>query len=103
MKSTRILLVVATLFFAATTAWAIDIEGTEVVVPVAMHGPGALGTSWRTDLWINDLFVALGIPPQRGLQLDMHSAGAVPIYGYASVVRNDTGDAIIIFGTSPNN
>jgi hypothetical protein len=44
------LLVVATLFLAAAAAWAIDIEGTAVVVPVAMHGPGALGTSWRTDL-----------------------------------------------------
>jgi hypothetical protein len=33
----------------------------------------------------------------------MHTAGGVPIYGYASVVRNDTGDAIFIFGTSPNN
>lgn len=42
--------VVATLFLAAGAAWAIDIEGTAVVVPVAMLGPGALGTSWRTDL-----------------------------------------------------
>jgi hypothetical protein len=32
----------------------------------------------------------------------MHGS-AVLIYGYASVVRNDTGDAIFIFGTSPNN
>ena len=52
---------------------------------------------------INDLFGELGIPPQGEIQLDMHAATAVPIYGYASVVRNDTGDAIFIFGTSPNN
>jgi hypothetical protein len=25
-----------------------------------------------------------------------------PIYGYASMVRNDTGDAIFVFGTTPN-
>lgn len=51
----------------------------------------------------NDLFAELGIPPQRVVQLDMHNARAEPIYGYGSVVRNDTGDAIFIFGTSPNN
>lgn len=237
---------------AASAGWTIDIEGTAVVVPVAMHGPGALGTRWQTDLWIsnptmgrqevtatlyptsgepvtttfdvrsantvelrdvvlsvfgldnakglimlsvnnpsgfqatariynvgnpmgefgqfvpgiaiarlerqafvaglagvdgnranfgianpndldvdvtiyvldshgdllhteemtigatsvvqvNDLFTGLGIPAQRGIQLDMHTAHGEPIYGYASVVRNDTGDAIFIFGTSPNN
>lgn len=54
-------------------------------------------------LQINDLFSELGIPPQGVVQLDMHAFTAVPIYGYASVVRNDTGDAIFIFGTSPNN
>ena len=52
---------------------------------------------------INDLFTELGISPQRVIQLDMHAAAAVPIYGYASVVRDGTGDAIFIFGTSPNN
>lgn len=52
---------------------------------------------------INDLFAEFGITPQRGVQVDMHAATAVPIYGYASVVRNGTGDAIFIFGTSPNN
>lgn len=252
MRNTRTLLVFAAWALAAAGAWAIDIEGTAVVVPVAMHGPGALGTSWRTDLWVsnwtmgrqevtatlyptigepvtttfdvgsadtvelrdvvlsvfglanakglilltvnnpsgfqatariynvgnpmgefgqfvpgiaiarlerqafvaglagvdgnranfgianpnqevvevtvyvldshgdllhseemtvdglsvvqvNDLFAELGITPQRGLQLDMHTAAGEPIYGYASVVRNDTGDAIFIFGTSPNN
>ena len=45
MRSVRISLVVAALTVAPTAAWPIDIEGTEVVVPVAMHGPGALGTS----------------------------------------------------------
>lgn len=252
MKNVMVTLCFTAVVVAASAAWAIDIEGTAVVVPVAMHGPGALGTSWRTDLWIsnwtmgrqevtatlyptsgepvtttfdvgsadtvelrdvvlstfglanakgmilltvdtpfgfqatariynvgnpmgefgqfvpgiaiarlerqafvaglagvdgnrsnfgianpndldvdvtvyvldshgdllhteemtvgatsvvqvNDLFAELGVPPQRGLQLDMHTAGGMPIYGYASVVRNDTGDAIFIFGTSPNN
>ena len=33
----------------------------------------------------------------------VRAAIPVPIYGYASVVRDGTGDAIFIFGTSPNN
>jgi len=49
----------------------------------------------------NDIFNTYGIPPQEGLQVDIQSAG-LPIYGYSSEVRNDTGDAIFNFGTNPN-
>ena len=31
----------------------------------------------------------------------MNTSGAL-IYGYASEVRNDTGDAVFVFGLSPN-
>ncbi len=57
----------------------------------------------KSVLQVNDLFDEFGIAPRREVQVDMHAATPVPIYGYASVVRNDTGDAIFIFGTSPNN
>ena len=252
MGRLRTVLCIAAVFAAASSTHGIDIEGTTVVVPVAMHGPGAFGTQWQTDLWIsnmttarkdvtvtfnptndepvsttvsvpsagtvelrdvvlstfgfenakglllltvgtttgiqatariynagnpigefgqfvpgiaterlerqafvaglsgvdgnranfgianpaeepvevtvyvldgegnqlhthdltvdelsvvqiNDLFAEFDITPQRTVQVDMHAAAAVPIYGYGSVVRNDTGDAIFIFGTSPNN
>ena len=252
MIQMKAVLCIATVLVAATSTYGIDIEGTTVVVPVAMHGSGAQGTQWQTDLWIsnmtmagknvtltfypttgesssttvnvpsagtvelrdvvlstfghanskgllmltvdtstgiqatariynvgnpmgefgqfvpgiaterlerqafvsglsgvdgnranfgianpledpvdvtvyawdgqgaqltthdltvdgmsvvqiNDLFTELGISQQRVIQLDMHAAAAVPIYGYASVVRDGTGDAIFIFGTSPNN
>jgi len=49
----------------------------------------------------NDIFNTYGLPPQAGLQVDIQAAG-LPIYGYSSEVRNDTGDAIFNFGTNPN-
>ena len=252
MRRLKTVVCIAVVLVAASSTHGIDIEGTTVVIPVAMHGPGALGTQWRTDVWIsnmttaaknvtitfyrtngepgvttvnvpragtvelrdvvlstfgfanakgllmlsvesatgfqatariynagnpmgefgqfvpgiatarlerqayvaglagvdgnranfgianpsdesidvevyvldgqgnlldtqdftvggmsvvqvNDMFAEFDITPRREVQLDMHAAAPVPIYGYASVVRNDTGDAIFIFGTSPNN
>jgi len=53
----------------------------------------------------NDIFTAFGITPRAGVQVQMNTFDPVvnrPIYGYASEVRNDTGDAIFRFGTSPN-
>jgi hypothetical protein len=50
---------------------------------------------------INDVFARFGITPQADVQVDFNS-GSQPLFGYASVVRNDTGDAIFVFGTSPN-
>jgi hypothetical protein len=49
----------------------------------------------------NDIAVAFGVPPQEGLVVNMNTSGAL-IYGYASEVRNDTGDAVFTFGVSPN-
>jgi hypothetical protein len=49
----------------------------------------------------NDIVVAFGIAPQDGLVVNMFTTGEL-IYGYASEVRNDTGDAVFVFGLSPN-
>lgn len=74
---------------------------------------GANNVLGRQDLTVpphqtvqtNDIFAAMGIPPQENVQINYQvvneEIGDV-IYGYASEVRNDTGDAIFIFGTSPN-
>jgi hypothetical protein len=53
----------------------------------------------------NDIFATFGITPQAGVTVQMNTFDPLvnrPIYGYASEVRNDTGDAIFSFGTSPN-
>lgn len=49
----------------------------------------------------NDIFSTFGIGARAGLQINFTTNGAL-IYGYASEVRNDTGDAIFTFGLSPN-
>jgi hypothetical protein len=49
----------------------------------------------------NDIAATFGIPPQEGLVVNMNTTGEL-IYGYASEVRNDTGDAVFTFGVSPN-
>ena len=51
---------------------------------------------------VNDIFTAYAITPQDGVQVEYDSNDASVIYGYASEVRNDTGDAIFVFGTGPN-
>ncbi|HYC61781.1 MAG TPA: hypothetical protein VEK79_19675 [Thermoanaerobaculia bacterium] len=48
----------------------------------------------------NDIAATFGFARQEGINIDMNAA--VPIYGYASEVRQDTGDAIFVFGLSPN-
>ena len=60
-------------------------------VRVAAHG----------NVQYNDIFLTFGIPPQDGDVINFGTAGAL-IYGYASEVRNDTGDAVFIVGLSPN-
>ena len=44
----------------------------------------------------NDIFSVVGMPPDEGLSLSID--GDLPLYAYASVVRNDTGDAYTIMG-----
>lgn len=52
-------------------------------------------------LQFNDIFTRYGIPPQADVQVE-YSTFESPFYAYASEVRNDTGDAVFVFGTSPN-
>ena len=49
----------------------------------------------------NDIFTRFGIAPRADVQIDFDTVD-LAIYGWASEVRNDTGDAIFIVGTSPN-
>ena len=49
----------------------------------------------------SNIFVLYGIPAQDGVRVSFNEFDD-PIYGYASEVRNDTGDAIFVFGTAPN-
>jgi hypothetical protein len=48
-----------------------------------------------------DIFNTLAIPAQDGVVVQFISASNL-IYGFASEVRNDTGDAVFMFGLSPN-
>ena len=49
----------------------------------------------------NDIFTAFGVTPQADVQIQFNTF-ELRVYGYASEVRNDSGDAIFVFGTSPN-
>ena len=51
-------------------------------------------------LQLSDIFARFGIPPQDNVIVEFNAELA--IYGYASEVRNDTGDAVFSFGTGPN-
>jgi len=48
-----------------------------------------------------NIFATYGIPAQDGVRVQFNEFDD-PIYGYASEVRNDTGDAVFVFGTAPN-
>lgn len=49
----------------------------------------------------SNIFTLFGIPAQDGVRVSFNEFDD-PIYGYASEVRNDTGDAVFVFGTAPN-
>jgi hypothetical protein len=49
----------------------------------------------------NDIFTSFHITPQADVQINFGTF-ELGVYGYASEVRNDSGDAIFVFGTSPN-
>jgi len=72
-----------------------DSEGTDLVSRRTVTVPA------RSVVQINDIFAYLETAPRGNAQLEMKASSGV-IYGYASVVRSGTGDAIFIFGTSPN-
>ncbi|HEV7768618.1 MAG TPA: hypothetical protein VGQ76_26715 [Thermoanaerobaculia bacterium] len=48
----------------------------------------------------NDVASLWALAPQEGLSIDINSGSR--IYGWASEVRNDNGDAAFVFGLSPN-
>jgi hypothetical protein len=50
----------------------------------------------------NDIFTLFGIAPQENVVVEFYDGPETPIYGFSSEVRNDTGDAIFVFGTGPN-
>jgi hypothetical protein len=50
----------------------------------------------------NDIFALFGIAPQENVSVEFNGGPDTPLYGYSSEVRNDTGDAIFVFGTGPN-
>lgn len=52
------------------------------------------------NVQFNDIAATFNFERQQGINIDMHATQ--PIYGYASEVRQDTGDAIFVFGLSPN-
>ena len=52
-------------------------------------------------LQYTDVFTTFGIAPQDGVTVLFSTASDV-IYGYASIVRNDSGDPVFLFGTGPN-
>ena len=41
------------------------------------------------------------VPPQADVQVSFDTSD-LTLFGYASEVRNDTGDAIFVVGSSPN-
>ena len=49
----------------------------------------------------NNIVALYSLTPQDGLRVVFGSVNDV-IYGFASEVRNDTGDAVFTYGTSPN-
>lgn len=52
---------------------------------------------------VNDVFAAWGVAPQANVSVEFStSLNEHLLYGYASEVRNDTGDAVFIFGQGPN-
>jgi hypothetical protein len=53
---------------------------------------------WEIRL-INDVFTQFGAVPAEGMSIKV--SADVAVYAYASIVRNDTGDAFTIIGNGP--
>ncbi len=95
----------------ATPASAFEIDSTQVVVPVIVHTQGYNSTVWRSDVWVTNTGgdagdLTLTYYPAAGGELtqtmSIGADNADYFYAYASVVRDDTGDATFLFGPSPN-
>lgn len=80
-----------------------DVEITLYVVDQDRHvlHQEVITLAPHTYTQFNDIIALWSIPPQDGIQVEMSEFDDV-FYGFASEVRNDTGDAIFIFGTAPN-
>jgi len=84
-------LAAAFVLLSALPAFAIRIGDTTIDVPAF------------TVVQVNDLFASLGIAPQANVRLRFSNvANEDRFYSYASIVRDGNGDAVFIFGTSPN-
>lgn len=84
----------------------------DVTIPVSLRVISSAGIPLHDEsftlgahqvIQYNDIFTRFGITPQADVMIDINTNdSATPVYGYASEVRNDTGDAIFLFGASPN-
>lgn len=73
---------------------------------------GADGNLWHSEtitlaphqlLQFSDVATRWGLPESSSFKIKVNSAvNENLIFAYASVVRNDTGDATFLFGTAPN-
>ena len=74
----------------------VDGDGAEIARPT-------VAVPATSVVQVNDIFAAWGIAAQGNIQLRVSTATYDdPFYAYASIVRDGSGDAIFIFGTSPN-
>jgi hypothetical protein len=71
-------------------------DGDDTVI-----GGGTIQLAAYSVVQVNDIFSAWSIAPQGNVQIRFSCGDGNPIYPYASVVRDGTGDAIFIFGTTP--
>jgi hypothetical protein len=78
------------LLLLAPLASAIDLAGTDVLVPVVSRVPGAFGTFWRTDLTITSLATSPVTAPVT-LTLTDNSGGEV-----TADVRVDPGETAVL-------
>ena len=60
-------------------------------------GAGTIAVEPQGVTLLNDIFALVGVPDDEGLSVRLRSD--LPIYAYASVVRNDTGDAYTVIGS----
>lgn len=66
-----------------------------------LHIQSGINLGPHQYLQYNDVFSTFGITPQDGVTVIFTTAESA-IYGFASIVRNDSGDPIFLFGTGPN-
>jgi hypothetical protein len=81
----------------------VDVAMVVIDASNAVLGSRSLTLGPRQTIQVNDVFASFGIAAREGIQIVYSTIDPNDvIYGYASEVRNDSNDAIFIFGTSPN-